>query len=136
MTSETKQQQQQQTKAGDDVEGGSAVPELTRGAVEVTGGPPRVTAVPWGCLTALAAHAHIGWEFLAGAGRQDERGMWWRTVTQAAMFGVQEHRHESPITPGRKGQLSIHKINLRLADFQEEIRWRDAGGSVSSKRDI
>lgn len=44
-----------------------------------------------------------------------------------------KQRHESPIIPVRKGQLSIQKINLRLADCQEEIRWRDAGGSVSRR---
>lgn len=62
------------------MEGGSAAPELSRGGdrqhPRVTG-TLQVTAVPRGCLTALAAHAHIGWEFLTGAGRQDERGLWW-----------------------------------------------------------
>lgn len=45
----------------------------------------------------------------------------------------QKQRHESPVKPVRKGQLSIQKINLRLADFQEEIRQRDAGSSVSRR---
>lgn len=45
----------------------------------------------------------------------------------------QKQRHESPVKPVRKGQFSIQKINSRLAGFQEEIRWRDAGGSVSTR---
>lgn len=45
----------------------------------------------------------------------------------------QKQRHESPIKPAGKGQLSIQRINLKLADFQEEIRWRDAGGTVSRR---
>lgn len=45
----------------------------------------------------------------------------------------QRRRHESPIKPVRKGQRSIQKINLSLADLQQEITWRDAGDNVSIK---
>lgn len=45
----------------------------------------------------------------------------------------QKRRHESPIKPVRKGQRSIQKINLSLADLQQEITWRDAGDNVSIK---
>lgn len=68
--------------------------------------------------------------------RKGEQGMWWRTVTQAAIFGVEEEAktwvtHQT----SQEGPASIQKINLRLADCQEEIRWRDAGDSVS-RRDV
>lgn len=45
----------------------------------------------------------------------------------------QKRRHDSPIKPVRKGQLSIQKVNLSLADFQQEIRWKDAGDNISTK---
>lgn len=50
-----------------------------------------------------------------GYDRCDE-GQWLRLP---CLGWRQKQRHESPIKPGGKGQISIQKINLRLTHFQK-----------------
>lgn len=135
--------QQQAKPFPDDVEWGSAVPELTRGATEVTGstrgsrgarGSRQRPGTVWQLRQLMHTSAGNFWPGQGSKRRGGcDDGQWLRLPY---LGGRQKHRHESPVKPGRKGQLSIQKINLGLADFQEEIRWRDAGGSVSRREII